>query len=143
MEKISLLINVLSRSVVFDFFVTPRTVTCQAPLSMGFPRQEYWSGLPFPSPGDLPVLGIEPESPALPGRLFKAEPPGRPHRYVLCRVKRLKKMQTNKKIQSIHLVVILTPFVFQENVSTFISSLFFGFFFFFCNYSHICFISFS
>ena len=41
------------------------TVACQAPLSMGFPRQEYWSGLPFPSPGDLRNLGIESWSPAL------------------------------------------------------------------------------
>ena len=45
--------------------LTAWTVTCQAPLSMGFSRQEYWSGLPFPSPGDLPDPGIEPESPAL------------------------------------------------------------------------------
>ena len=45
--------------------VTPWTVTHQAPLSMGFPRQEYWSGLPFPSPGDLPDPGIELWSPAL------------------------------------------------------------------------------
>ena len=45
--------------------VTPWTVACQAPLSMGFSRQEYWSGLPFPSPGDLPDPGIEPGSPAL------------------------------------------------------------------------------
>ena len=44
---------------------TPWTVTCQAPLSMGFPRQEYWCGLPFPSPGDLLNPGIEPRSPAL------------------------------------------------------------------------------
>ena len=47
--------------------------SCQAPLSMGFPRQEYWSGLPFPSPGDLPDPGIEPESlvsPALAGGFF-------------------------------------------------------------------------
>ena len=43
----------------------PITVACQAPLSMGFPKQEYWSGLPFPSPGDLPNPGIEPRSPAL------------------------------------------------------------------------------
>ena len=43
----------------------PWTVACQAPLSMGFSRQEYWSGLPFPSPGDLPNPGIEPRSPAL------------------------------------------------------------------------------
>ena len=78
MEKISLLINVLSRSVVFDFFVTPRTVTCQAPLSMGFPRQEYWSRLLFPPPGDLPDPGIEPASlisPALAGRFFPTVPP--------------------------------------------------------------------
>ena len=42
----------------------PRTIACQAPLSMGFSRQEYWSGLPFPSPGDLPNPGIELGSPA-------------------------------------------------------------------------------
>ena len=45
--------------------VTPWTVARQAPLSMEFSRQQYWSGLPFPSPGDLPNLGIEPRSPAL------------------------------------------------------------------------------
>ena len=45
--------------------MTPWTAACQAPLSMGFPRQEYWSGWPFPPPGDLPDLGIEPKSPAL------------------------------------------------------------------------------
>ena len=45
--------------------VTPWTVACQTPLSMEFPRQEYWSGLPFPSPGDFLDLGIEPPSPAL------------------------------------------------------------------------------
>ena len=43
----------------------PRTVVCQTSLSMGLPKQEYWSGLPFPSPGDLPDPGIEPGSPAL------------------------------------------------------------------------------
>ena len=48
-----------------DSFVTPWTVACQAPLSMGFPRQEYWSGLPFPSPGDLPDPAIKSESPLL------------------------------------------------------------------------------
>ena len=46
-------------------FATPWTVAHQAPPSMGFSRQEYWSGLPFPSPGDLPDSGIEPRSPAL------------------------------------------------------------------------------
>jgi len=44
---------------------------------MGFPRQEYWSGLPFPSPGDLPDLGIKPRSPALAGGFFTAEQPGK------------------------------------------------------------------
>ena len=47
------------------FFATPWIIACQAPPSVGFPRQEYWNGLPFPSPGDLPDPGIEPGSPAL------------------------------------------------------------------------------
>ena len=46
-------------------FATPWTIAYQAPLSMGFSRREYWNGLPFPSPGDLPDPGIEPESPVL------------------------------------------------------------------------------
>ena len=50
----------------------------QAPLSMGFPRLKHWSGLPFPSPGNLPDPGIEPASPALAGRFFTTEPPGSP-----------------------------------------------------------------
>ena len=58
-------------------FVTPWTVACQAPLSMGFPRQEYWNRLPFPSPGDLPNPGIEPVSPAFAGRFLTIEPPGK------------------------------------------------------------------
>ena len=49
----------------FRLFETPWTVACQAPLSVEFPRQEYWRGLPFPSPGYVPDPGIEPESPAL------------------------------------------------------------------------------
>ena len=60
-------------------FVTPWTIARQAPLSMGFFRQEYWSELPFPSPGDLPNRGIKPVSPALTGRSFTTEPPGKPH----------------------------------------------------------------
>ena len=51
-------------------FGIPWTVAHQAPLSMGFSRQEYWSGLPFPSPGDLPSPGIKPESPALADGFF-------------------------------------------------------------------------
>ena len=53
-------------------------VACQAPLSMGFSRQEYWSGLPFPSPGDLPYPGIEPAFPTLAGRFSTTETPGKP-----------------------------------------------------------------
>ena len=60
-----------------------RTVATN-PLSMGLSRQEYWSGLPFPSPGDLPDPGIEPMSPALTGRFFfTTEPPGKPLRQVI------------------------------------------------------------
>ena len=54
----------------------------KAPLSMGFPRQEYWSGLPFPSPGDLPKPLIETESPALASGFFTTEPPRKPQFYL-------------------------------------------------------------
>ena len=57
-------------------FVTPRTVAYQAPQSMEFSRQEYWSGFPFPSQGDLPNPGIEPRSPALQADTLPHEPPG-------------------------------------------------------------------
>ena len=59
-------------------FATPQTVAHQAPMSMGYSRQEYWNGLPFPPQGDLPDPGIKPASPALAGRFFTAEPPGKP-----------------------------------------------------------------
>ena len=61
-----------------DSFATPWTVPFQDPLSMGFPRQEYWSGLPLPSPGDLPDPEIEPVFPELAGRFFTTELPGKP-----------------------------------------------------------------
>ena len=57
--------------------VTSRTLISQALLSMGLPRQEYWSGLPFPSRGDLPQPGIKTASPALAGIFFTTEPPGK------------------------------------------------------------------
>ena len=60
-------------------FVTPWIVAYQAPPSMGFSRQEYWSELPSPSPGDLPNPGIEPRSPALQADALPSEPPGKPH----------------------------------------------------------------
>ena len=58
-------------------FVTPWTVAYQAPQSMEFSRQEYWSGLPFPCPGDLSDPGIEPGSPALQADALPSEPPGK------------------------------------------------------------------
>ena len=57
-------------------FAIPRTVAHEAPLSMGFSKQEYWSGLPLPSPGDLPDPGIEPGSPAFQAGALPSEPPG-------------------------------------------------------------------
>ena len=60
-----------------QLFATPWTVAHQAPLSMGFSRQEYWSGLPFPSLGDLPDLGIEPRSPSLQADALTSELPGK------------------------------------------------------------------
>ena len=58
--------------------MTPWTVACQDPLSMAFSRQEYWSELPFPTPGDFPHPGIKPVSPELADRFFTTEPPGKP-----------------------------------------------------------------
>ena len=79
-------------------FVTPWTIACQAPLSMGFPGQEYLSGLPFRSLGDLPNPGIEPESPvspALAGGFFTTEPPGKPQGF-------LRHLKISLFCQSIH-----------------------------------------
>ena len=71
------LIYPLSCSVISDS-VTPWIVACQALLCMGFSRQEYWSGLPFPSPGELPDTGIESRSPELQADSLPSEPPGKP-----------------------------------------------------------------
>ena len=68
----------LSRFSRVRLFTTPCTVAHQAPLSIGFSRQECWSGLPFPSPGDLPDPGIEPGSSALWGGSLQSEPPEKP-----------------------------------------------------------------
>ena len=68
-----------------QLFVTPRTATCQDPLSIEFSRQEYWSGLPFPPPGHLSDTGIKPvasASPALAAGFFTTEPPRKP-KYIL------------------------------------------------------------
>ena len=67
-------VNSLNR---VQLFVTPWTVAHQAPLSVGFSRQEYWSGLPFLSPGNLPDPGIEPRSPALQADALPSKPQGK------------------------------------------------------------------
>ena len=74
-------IVILSHAQYVWLFATPWTVAYQAPLCMEFSRQEYWNGLPLPSPGDLPDPGTElpsPASPVLANRLFTTEPPGKP-----------------------------------------------------------------
>ena len=89
-SKMCCAVLVFSRSVVPDS-ATPWTVARQAPLSMGFSRQEYWSGLPCPPPGDLPHLGIEPRSPALQADCSLSGPPGNSE-YQICH-KAVTKMQ--------------------------------------------------
>ena len=76
-------------------FATPWTVTQQAPLSMGFSRQEYWNGLPFPSPGDLPDPGIEPRSTALQADALPSEPPGKRKKCELTNVDSCSKLLSN------------------------------------------------
>ena len=68
----------LSQLSCIQLFATPWPVAHQAPLSMEFSRQEYWSGLPFSSPGDLPDPGIEPASPVLAGGYLTSASPGKP-----------------------------------------------------------------
>ena len=77
-------------------FATPWTVAYQAPQSMEFSRRDYWSGLPFPSSGDLPNPGIEPGSPTLQADALLSEPPGGPGSKQLEGVlKNIKKIQQN------------------------------------------------
>ena len=70
--------SLFSQQAISDSFVTRQTEACQASLSRGFFRQGCWSGLPFPSPGDIPNPGNEPESPALAGRFFTTSHLGSP-----------------------------------------------------------------
>ena len=79
----SLLLLSFSCQVMPDSFVILWIITCQAPLSMGFPRQECWSGLPFPSPGNLPRPGIKLMSSALAGGIFTTESPEKPRRFTM------------------------------------------------------------
>ena len=89
----------LSRFSHVRFFVTPWTVAHQAPLSMGFSRQEHWGGLPFPFPGDLPNPGIEPASlvsPALPAGSLPLASPGKPRSKAALRKREGQKMWETK-----------------------------------------------
>ena len=79
-------VKLLSRD---QLFATPWTVAYQAPPSMGFSRQEYWSGLPFPSPGDLPDPGIKPGSPSFQADALTSEPPGKPQGPAISHIPRL------------------------------------------------------
>ena len=72
--SVSVKVKLLSHVRLFE---TPWTTAYQVPPSVGFSRQEYWSGLPFPSPGDLPNPGIEPRSPTLQAYVLPSEPPGK------------------------------------------------------------------
>ena len=90
------------RSVMSDSWRTPWTVAYQAPLSMGFSRQKYWSGLPFPSPGDLPNPGIKPGSPALQADALPSEPPGKPQWKRIClQCRRYKRCRFNPWVGTI------------------------------------------
>ena len=79
-SKVKVKVKLLSRVQLFEI---PWTAAYQASPSMGFSRQEYWSGLPFPSPGDLPDPGIKPRSAALQADSLPFEPPGEPHKSFL------------------------------------------------------------
>ena len=91
-------------------FVTPWTVACQVCLSMGFPRQEYWSELLFPIPGDLPDPGIKSVSPALAGRFFITEPPGKPSYYTWTLSK-----SWEAKVEGWHHTKKANPFLSKKN----------------------------
>ena len=96
-------------------FATPWTIAHQAPLSMGFSRQEYCSGLPFPSPGNLPDPGIEPGSPALQVDYLPTESPGKPYKdpQKVCVLQECKAGKiTDTGIRMMFLAFTVSPFVF-------------------------------
>ena len=86
----------------------------QAPLSMKFPRHEYWNGLPFPSPGDLPDPGIEHRSPALQAGSVLSEHQGKP-RYSIIWFQVKYKYAHSSKVEFYDLIVVLTSFLFYQN----------------------------
>ena len=94
--------------------VTPWTVACQVPLSMGFSRQENWSGLPFPTQGDLPNPGTElksPASPAMAGGFFTTAPPGKPSEHCCLAIKTKKLTQFIQKfLVNIRITIFVTHY---------------------------------
>ena len=94
-------------------FLSPWTVVAQeAPLSIGFSRQQYWSGLPFPSPGDLPNIGSEPRSPSLQADSLPSEPPGIQTHYDL------NKRSLFSSVQSLsHVQLFATPWTAAHQAS--------------------------
>ena len=83
--------------------MTPWTAAHQAPQSMEFSRQEYWSGLPFPSPGDLPNPGIEPGSPTMEADALTSEPAGKPYSFYTTSSKPQTQKKHNTLFMSSHL----------------------------------------
>ena len=78
METVKAMFYLVTKWLKKTFFAIPWAIACQAPPSMEFPRQEHRSGLPFPSPGDIPDPVIKPKSPILAGRFFTTEPAEKP-----------------------------------------------------------------
>ena len=95
-----------------QLFVTPRTVACQAPPSMGFSRQECWSGLPFPSPGHLPNPGIESKSPALQADALPWKPSGKPRplRYDLNKIPYDHTVEVTNRFKELDLIECLKDY---------------------------------
>ena len=83
MQIYTALLLLFSHHVVFNSFATTWTVAHQAPLSTGFPRQEYWSGLPFPPPGDTPHSRDQTHISCLAGGFVTTEPPGKNIKYII------------------------------------------------------------
>ena len=128
--KVKVKVRQLSR---VGLSVTPWIVAQQVLPSMGFSRQEYWSGLPFPSPGDLPSSGIEPASPALQADALTSEPPGIPPTYIYidrCNSVKCTQMSCSKQ----------KPSKIQMNMYSFALSLLGEFPVFLVVYLYLCFL---
>ena len=141
----SCLLYMLSRFSCVWLFLTLWTVACQAPLSMRFSRQEYWSGLPFPSPGDLP--GLEPGSPALQAGSLLLVPSGKPMPLLYINWPYMKKLISGISIPLIYVFCFVpVPSCFDYCISSVVwnqgliwSALFFSFKIALANWGLLCF----